>query len=93
MMDYKKYILIYLLIVNLFSFILFYFDKKKARKDKWRIKESTLHLSSFMGGSVGSIAAMYMFHHKTRKRKFCFITAIALIFNGFVMYKVFLLII
>lgn len=91
-MNYKKYILIYLVLINLFSFILFYLDKRKARKDKWRIKEKTLHLSSFMGGSVGSIASMFIFHHKTKKNKFCIITAIALLFNGYVLYEILLLI-
>ena len=86
-MDYKKYILIYFIAINLLSFILFYLDKRKAKKDKWRIKENTLHLTSFLGGAIGSIAAMFMFHHKTKKFKFCFITALALIFNGFIIYN------
>lgn len=76
-----KYIVIYILILNLISFILFFIDKKRALKDKWRIKESTLHLCSFLGGSIGSITAMYMFHHKTKKLKFCIITGLALVFN------------
>ena len=76
-----KYIVIYLIIINFISFILFFIDKKKALKDKWRIKESTLHLSSFLGGALGSIVAMKMFHHKTKKIKFGIITILALIFN------------
>jgi len=90
-MNYKNYILIYIVIINLFSYVLFYIDKKKAKKDKWRIKESTLHLSSFLGGSVGSIIAMILFHHKTKKLKFCIITFLALVFNIYIGYKLFLL--
>lgn len=86
-MDYNKYILIYFIAINLFSFILFFLDKRKAKKDKWRIKESTLHFTSFLGGSIGSISAMLMFHHKTKKLKFCIITVLALIFNGFIIYN------
>jgi uncharacterized membrane protein YsdA (DUF1294 family) len=86
-MNYKKYILIYFVFINLLSFILFYLDKRKAIKDKWRIKERTLHLSSFMGGSLGSILAMYMFHHKIKKVKFCIITALACIFNISIIYS------
>jgi uncharacterized membrane protein YsdA (DUF1294 family) len=37
-----------------------------------------------MGGTIGSIAAMILFHHKTKKAKFVIITIIALIFNIFV---------
>lgn len=82
-----KYILFYLLITNLTSFALFFSDKQKAKKDKWRIKESTLHIAGFMGGIIGSIAAMILFHHKTKKPMFVAITIIALLFNIFVAYE------
>ncbi|MBP1925925.1 uncharacterized membrane protein YsdA (DUF1294 family) [Sedimentibacter acidaminivorans] len=85
-MNYKEYILIYALFINFLSFVLFFLDKRKAIKDKWRIKERTLHISSFLGGALGSILAMYLFHHKTRKIKFCVITAISFIFNIFIIY-------
>ncbi len=86
-MNNIKYILAYLLIINLISFVLFFIDKNKARRDKWRIKESTLHIAGFMGGIIGSILAMILFHHKTKKRKFVIITIIALIFNAFIAYE------
>ncbi|MDO4459934.1 MAG: DUF1294 domain-containing protein, partial [Clostridia bacterium] len=41
---------IYLLIVNLITFILYAVDKRKARKDRWRIKEKTLISWCFAGG-------------------------------------------
>ena len=86
-MDNIKYILIYLIIINIIAFVLFFMDKQKAKKDKWRIKESTLHIVGFMGGIIGSIAAMILFHHKTKKPKFVIITIIALLFNVFVAYE------
>ena len=82
-----KYIMFYLLIMNLISFALFFADKQKSKRDKWRIKESTLHFVSFMGGTLGSIAAMILFHHKTKKPKFVIITIIALIFNVVLVYE------
>ena len=82
-----KYILFYLLIMNLTSFALFFSDKQKAKKDKWRIKESTLHITGFFGGIIGSIAAMILFHHKTKKPMFVVITIIALLFNVFMVYE------
>ena len=83
-----KYIMFYLLIINLISFVLFFEDKQKSKKDKWRIKESTLHLVSFMGGTPGSIVAMILFHHKTKKPKFVLITIITLLFNVFLVYEI-----
>jgi len=61
-------------------------DKEKSKKGKWRIKESTLHAAGFMGGIIGSIAAMLLFHHKTKKPKFIVITIIALLFNTLLAY-------
>ena len=84
-----KYLTIYFIIINLISFLLFYVDKQKARRDKWRIEEKTLHLTSFLGGTMGSIAAMMLFHHKTRKAGFVAITFIALIFNIFTIYELY----
>ncbi len=89
MNNYFKYILIYFGLINLVSFIMFFLDKQKAKKEKWRIKEKTLHLTSFLGGTLGSIAAMLLFHHKTRKPAFVVITGIALITNIFVIYELY----
>ena len=45
-------------------------DKKKAERGSWRIKESTLLIIAVLGGSIGSIAGMYTFRHKTQKPRF-----------------------
>jgi uncharacterized membrane protein YsdA (DUF1294 family) len=65
-----KLILIYLLTVNAVGFLLMLVDKQKARKGLWRIPESTLLLTAAIGGSIGSLAGMYTFRHKTRHLKF-----------------------
>ena len=85
-MDNIKYIMFYLLIINLISFALYFIDKQKSKRDKWRIKESTLHFVSFLGGTLGSIAAMILFHHKTKKPMFVMITIIALLTNILAVY-------
>ncbi|MCR4990732.1 MAG: DUF1294 domain-containing protein [Lachnospiraceae bacterium] len=64
------FILIYLGTINLIGFLFMGIDKLKARKRGFRIPEATLFLLAFMGGSVGSLAGMYLFRHKTRHRKF-----------------------
>ena len=65
-----RYILAYLLIVNAAAFLLMLIDKVKAKKNRWRIQESTLMLWAAIGGSIGALAGMYTFRHKTRHRKF-----------------------
>lgn len=65
-MDIKNVILIYVIILNLAGFCLMGLDKYKARKHLWRIPEKTLFLASLLGGSVGTLAGMYFFHHKTK---------------------------
>lgn len=57
---------LYLLILNLCGFASMGIDKQKARRKKWRIPEKTLFLFALLGGSLGSITGMYIFHHKTR---------------------------
>ena len=51
---------------NLIVFLTYGIDKLKAKKEKWRIPEKTLFFLSIIGGSLGSVAGMYLFHHKTR---------------------------
>lgn len=65
-----KYLLIYLLIINALAFVLMLVDKVKARKNRWRIRESTLMLVAALGGSLGSLAGMYAVRHKTQHPKF-----------------------
>lgn len=61
---------VYLLLINAAGFLLMLIDKRKAKKRKWRIPEKTLLTVAALGGSIGSLAGMYLFHHKTRKPKF-----------------------
>lgn len=60
----------YLITVNAAAFILMLADKIKAKKNKWRISEATLMGTAAIGGSLGAIAGMYAFRHKTRHPKF-----------------------
>ena len=65
-----KLLSFYLLIINALGFLLMLVDKWKSRKNRWRVRESTLLLIAALGGSVGSLAGMYLFRHKTRHLKF-----------------------
>ena len=56
----------YLLLVNLAGFLLMGLDKRRARRGAWRISEKALFLLAVLGGSLGAIAGMRTFRHKTR---------------------------
>ena len=64
-----KYFIIYLIIINIIAFIAMYIDKKRAKMGKWRIKEYTLFILALIGGSIGAIAGMYTFRHKTMDKE------------------------
>ena len=66
MPSFTRIVFIYLVIINLIAFLLMAKDKSRARKHQWRIPEKTLFLSAILGGSIGAIAGMYTFHHKTK---------------------------
>ena len=60
----------YLILMNAAAFLLMLVDKQKAKKKKWRIPEATLMGVAALGGSVGALAGMYAFRHKTKHTKF-----------------------
>ena len=65
-----KLLLYYLLIINAAGLLLMLVDKWKAKKNRWRVRESTLLLVAALGGSVGCLIGMSLFRHKTRHLKF-----------------------
>lgn len=64
-------LMIYLVIINLIAFLTFGADKRRARRDRRRVRESTLFLLAAIGGSAGALLGMYVFRHKTRHWYFC----------------------
>ena len=58
-----------LALLNLITFIVYGIDKYKARTGKWRISESTLLLLAIMGGSIGALLGIKVWHHKTMHKK------------------------
>lgn len=62
--------LIYLLIANVGTFIIYGVDKLKAKEHWWRISEFTLLLLAIVGGSIGAWLGMKVWHHKTLHKKF-----------------------
>lgn len=86
-----RLILLYLLLINAIAFLLMLVDKQKARKNLWRIPEATLLGIALLGGSIGALAGMYTFRHKTRHIKFTLgipaILILQIVLGGFLLYQ------
>lgn len=65
-----KYLFIYLVVINLFGYIIMYVDKKKAINGEIRIRESTLWGVALLGGALGTSLGMKKHRHKTRHKSF-----------------------
>ena len=61
-----KLLTYWLLFINIASFVLMAVDKYKAKHGLWRISEKMLFLPVLLGGGVGGVLGMKVFHHKTR---------------------------
>lgn len=61
---------IYLIGINCLSLLLMGLDKLKALRNNYRISEKTLIFIALIGGTIGIILGMLIFHHKTKKNLF-----------------------
>ena len=66
----QKALIYYLIGINLLTFIVYCIDKRKAEKGCWRISEATLLMLAAIGGSIGALFGMRVWHHKTLHKKF-----------------------
>ena len=74
-----KVFLAVLLCGSAVSFFLYGIDKWKAKRGAWRISEKALLLWGFACGSVGALAAMQLFRHKTKHFYFYVVNVLGLI--------------
>ena len=71
-------LLYYLIVINVVTFLVYGIDKwrstsgrllptgrKKAKQGSWRISEATLLILAVIGGSIGALLGMKLWHHKT----------------------------
>lgn len=58
------------LAASVVAFVAYALDKSAARNDRWRTRESTLHLFALAGGWPGALAAQRLLRHKSSKRSF-----------------------
>ncbi|RYG08184.1 MAG: DUF1294 domain-containing protein [Burkholderiales bacterium] len=58
------------LLLNLFTFVVYWTDKHAAQHGRWRVAESTLHLFGVAGGWPGAWMAQQTLRHKSSKASF-----------------------
>lgn len=81
-----KYMFYYLMIVNVVAWLVYGLDKQKAKRHVWRIPERVLIAFAAAGGSVGALAGMMMFRHKTKKPKFYIGVPVIMIAQVLILY-------
>lgn len=82
-----KIFAVYLLLINIVTFAVYGLDKHKAKKDLWRIPESTLLLLAAIGGSIGAMTGMSYFRHKTKHMKFTIGVPVILLVQLFIIFR------
>lgn len=63
-------LILYWVVINAVTFLIYGLDKQKAKQNRWRIPERVLLGLAVLGGTIGALLGMRMFHHKTKKLKF-----------------------
>ena len=63
-------LLYYLIVITIVTFLVYGIDKWKAKQGSWRISEATLLILAVIGGSIGALLGMKIWHHKTMHKKF-----------------------
>ena len=63
-------LLYYLIVITIVTFLVYGIDKWKAKQGSWRISEATLLILAVIGGSIGALFGMKVWHHKTMHKKF-----------------------
>ena len=58
------------IVINVLTFVIYGIDKWKAKQGSWRISEATLLTLAVLGGSIGALLGMQVWHHKTMHKKF-----------------------
>lgn len=74
-------IIIFYIVINIVAFLMYGNDKSAAKKDKWRIPESTLVGVALAGGAFGAYGGMKFFHHKTKHKKFTILVPLSCVLH------------
>lgn len=69
------------LLLSIFTYLSYWFDKRKAQAGRWRTPESTLQFMSLLGGWPGALLAQRYLRHKSQKRSFLWQFWFTVVFN------------
>ena len=78
-----------IIIINVFTFFLFGFDKARAKNKGFRVPEIVLVLLSLFFGGVGALLGMVVFNHKTSKTLFRVVVPLTFALNYIFLYDSF----
>lgn len=78
----EKSILIYYIIINLVTLLIWGVDKNRAIRQQWRIPEKWLFFLALIGGAFGALAGMLLFRHKIRKARFWLFVILFLVMHS-----------
>lgn len=73
-----KYFIVWLVLLSVIAFILYGVDKHRAKRGKWRIRESVLLWLGFLGGACGALLGMQTLRHKTKHFYFYLVNLLGL---------------
>lgn len=74
------------IIFSLITLALYIIDKQKAKAGKWRIKEKTLLLFTYLFGAVGAFIGVFVVRHKTKHWYFVLSCIISMVIQVFLLY-------
>lgn len=66
------FLALYTIAINCIGFVIMGYDKQRAIKHEWRIKEKTIFVIGFLGGCIGILLGINIFRHKTKHKKFVY---------------------
>ena len=81
-------LLYYLMVINLVTFLVYGIDKWQAKQAGQRISEATLLMLAVVGGTVGALLGMKVWHHKTMHKKFKYGLPLILIVQMVLVYLI-----
>lgn len=77
---------LYLLIMNIYGFIVIRSDKKKSLSNKWRIPEKRFFSIAVFGGALGIYFGMKNYRHKTKTAIFKYGIPLVIFMNIITVY-------
>ena len=86
----NKLIIIYFILISIFTAIITTIDKQNAKNGKRRVSEDFLLTIGLIGGALSEYITMKIIHHKTKHKKFMIGLPIQIILQIFTIILIYL---